>query len=56
MDTNLTQEEIEKILNWAYEHIDQGTTRYSGMTYEQGIRDMIGLFHGEVTVEEFLAQ
>lgn len=39
MEIVRTEEEVNRVLNWAAEGVEQGT-RYSGMSYEQGIQDM----------------
>jgi len=33
------QQEIDRVLNWAAQGEDEGS-HYSGMSYEQGLRDM----------------
>lgn len=32
--------EIDEVLNAASEQIDAGTTKFAGMTYEEGLREM----------------
>ncbi|MFC4678690.1 hypothetical protein [Desulfovibrio legallii] len=44
-----TQQEIDRVLNWAAEGIDNGT-KFAGMTYEQGITDMHMWLTGETNV------
>lgn len=39
MEIVRTETEIDRVLNWAAEGVEQGT-RYSGMSYEQGILDI----------------
>lgn len=41
-----SDEEIDKQLNLAAEHIDEGITLYKGMTYEEGVRDSINWLMG----------
>lgn len=41
-----TEEEIARVENWAVEGYDMGT-RFAGMTYEQGIMDMLRWLVGD---------
>lgn len=41
-----TDKEIETVLNLAQDSISEGTSRYRGMTYEEGIRDAIDWIQG----------
>jgi len=41
-----TAEEIARVENWAAEALDEGT-RYPGMSYEQGIFDVLGWLRGD---------
>ena len=38
--------EIYDLMNWAQEGVDQGT-RYPGMSYEQGIVDVLAWLRGD---------
>lgn len=40
MEIVRTDAEIARVENWAYQGIDEGT-RYPGMSYEQGIVDIL---------------
>jgi len=42
-----TPKEIAEQLNLAYEQIDEGSTKYPGMTYEEGVRDIIDWMQGD---------
>lgn len=41
MDFEVSETEVDELLNAVTEHIDAGTSKFRGMTYEQGIRDAI---------------
>ena len=41
-----TDDEIARVENWAVEGIDEGT-RYPGMSYEQGIADVLAWMRGD---------
>ncbi|MDE5879924.1 MAG: hypothetical protein K2G99_07925 [Desulfovibrio sp.] len=41
-----TEQEVNRVANWAYQGIDEGT-RYPGMSYEQGLVDMLGWLTGD---------
>ena len=41
-----TDEEIARVENWAVDGIDEGT-RYPGMSYEQGILDILFWLRGD---------
>ncbi len=41
-----TDKEIETVLDLAQDSISEGTSRYRGMTYEEGIRDTIDWLQG----------
>ena len=41
-----TQREIDDILNWCAEAIDDGS-HYPGMTYEEGVQDAIAWLRGK---------
>lgn len=40
-------QEIKNMLDLAHESIDAGNTRYSGLTYEEGVRDAIDWMQGD---------
>jgi len=40
-----TQKEIDEVMNWASEGIDEGS-KFHGMSYEEGIRDAIDWITG----------
>lgn len=44
-----TEEQIARVENWAFQGIDQGT-RYPGMSYEQGINDLLDWLRGDSDV------
>ena len=46
-DKDPEDEEVERVQNWADEKIMEGGTRYPGMTYEQGVSDVIRWLRGE---------
>lgn len=46
MDIAKTEQEINRVANWAYTGIDEGT-RYPGMSYEQGLVDMLDWLTGD---------
>lgn len=50
-----TEEEIEEQVSRAYEQIEKGTTRYRGMTYEQGVQEALDWVTG-VTEDEPLTE
>lgn len=41
------QAEIDDVLNKCFEHINQGTTKFRGMTYEQGVDEMYQWLTGQ---------
>jgi len=43
----VTQEQIDDVVNDAYENIEEGTTRWPGMTYEQGVADALQWVNGD---------
>jgi hypothetical protein len=43
-----TQAMIDDVLNECMEHEDKGTTKFRGMTYEQGVQNGIRWVLGEV--------
>lgn len=53
MEIVRTEEEVNRVLNWAMEGVEQGT-RYSGMSYEQGILDICDWLtgHSELAPDE----
>lgn len=44
--TDRTDEEIGRVENWAVVAMDEGT-RYPGMSYEQGVLDMLEWLRGD---------
>lgn len=46
MDVIRSEDEINRVENWAVEGIDQGS-RYAGMSYEQGIVDTLNWLRGD---------
>ena len=46
MDVVRSEEEIARVDNWAAESLDNGS-RYPGMTYEQGIMDILAWLRGD---------
>lgn len=40
-DIAVSQEEIDKVLNAVANQIDEGGSRFPGMTYEEGVREAI---------------
>lgn len=46
MDVVRTEQEIARVENWAFAGLDEGT-RYAGMTYEQGLIDMLEWLRGD---------
>lgn len=46
MNTERTEDEIYRVLNWADEGIDRGS-KYSGASYEQGVSDAIRWLIGD---------
>jgi hypothetical protein len=46
----MTDEELERIYNWA----DENEGRFIGMTYLEGIKAMVDLLQGNMTIEELL--
>ena len=41
MDTiKRSKKEIDTVLNEAVDHIGSGTTKFSGLSYEEGLREM----------------
>lgn len=46
MHIERNDEEIARVENWAVEALDDGT-RYPGMSYEQGIVDMLEWLRGD---------
>ena len=49
----LTDEDLTRIYSWASEKED-GDTRYHSMTYEQGIKSMVEVLEGKMTVDDLL--
>ena len=45
--SKITTEQIDDVVNDAYENIEDGTTRWSGMTYEQGVADALQWITGD---------
>lgn len=41
-----TDQEIARVENWAFAGLDEGT-RYAGMSYEQGLIDMLEWLRGD---------
>ena len=55
----LSQADIDRITDWASETedsfmSDRGRSRYPGMTYENGIKDVMLLLEGEMTIDQLL--
>lgn len=46
MDIVRAEHEVNRVANWAYMGIDEGT-RYPGMSYEQGLVDMLDWLTGD---------
>lgn len=46
MEVVRDEDEIARVENWAVEGVDEGT-RYPGMSYEQGIVDMLARLRGD---------
>ncbi len=46
MNVVRTEQEIARVENWAIAGLDEGT-HYAGMTYEQGLIDMLGWLRGD---------
>lgn len=41
-----SQDEITRVCDWAQESVDGGTSRYCGMSYEQGVLDALNWVTG----------
>jgi hypothetical protein len=50
----MSQEEIDKLYDWACNEDEGGATRYAGMSYEDGIKAVIDVLNGEATVDELI--
>jgi hypothetical protein len=48
-----TQSQIDDVLNDAYESVDSGSSRWPGMTYEQGVASALDWVSGNVTDNPF---
>ncbi|QUE25353.1 hypothetical protein SEA_FIZZLES_59 [Microbacterium phage Fizzles] len=46
-NTKVTDEQVSEAINDAYESIDEGTSRWPGMTYEQGVAAALEWVTGE---------
>ncbi|UVG34318.1 hypothetical protein SEA_GRASSBOY_61 [Microbacterium phage Grassboy] len=46
-NTKVTDQEVEDVINDAHDNIDQGTSRWPSMTYEQGVADALNWVIGE---------
>lgn len=42
-----SKEEIDNVVNDAHENIDEGSSRWPGMTYEQGVANALQWVTGE---------
>jgi len=48
----LTQEQYDKLFDFAYEHDESGEEHFPGMTYEEGIKAVLNVIEGSSTVDE----
>ncbi|QNJ55558.1 hypothetical protein SEA_PHINKY_67 [Microbacterium phage Phinky] len=46
-NTKVTESEIDDALNDANDSIDEGTSRWPGMTYEQGVAAALNWIHND---------
>jgi hypothetical protein len=53
LEFDIKDSDLDKIEEWCCEGQEQGT-RYSGMTYEQGMRDIIDFIRGNMTLPEII--
>lgn len=51
-NTTLSFDDREKIMEFMDEATDNDESHYPNMTYEEGMRDMLAVFDGEVKVSE----
>ena len=48
INTERSKEELGRVRTWAEEHIIAEESRYPGMTYEEGVRDVIAWLEGDM--------
>lgn len=48
-----TQDQIDEVTNDAWDSINEGTSRYRGMTYEEGVRAALDWVTGETDESPF---
>jgi len=48
----LSQEDADKIYEYISDSIESGGSKFPGMTWEQGLDDMLNLLEGNMTVDE----
>ncbi len=49
-----TDEELNELYAWACNEENGGVSRYSGMTYEEGIKAVIDLLQGNVELSDIV--
>lgn len=47
MQIKITEKQIDDVVNDAYENIEEGTSRWPGMTYEQGVANALQWVTGD---------
>ena len=50
----VTDDDLNKLYDWACNEDDNGRTRYAGMTYEDGIKAVIDFIQGNVDIKELM--
>lgn len=45
-NTTITDDQVDDTIDDAHQNIDQGTSRWPGMTYEQGVADALNWVMG----------
>ncbi len=48
LNTTRNEEEISRVRSWAEERIIEEKSSYSGMIYEEGVRDVIAWIQGDM--------
>lgn len=47
--------ELERLQTWMHQGLDLGS-RYPAMSYEDGMKDMLEVLSGEMTVEDLIGE
>jgi len=52
---NLNPVKLEKVNEWVFDGIEDGS-HYHGMSYEEGMRDMLEILTGDMDIDNFLSE